>query len=207
MKKNERKWDGDPIKKIVEAEKEDALQIFRGMDFRGRLQERIKSGPKKTTSLPLWLKKSIPVLGLILVLVCVGLIARILLFPPSPLDRTLGGFEEFFTKSPVLRRILADEEASARKEAIWEKEEFVDFEWILKHVLFSLHRKNIPDEKIPFLMYQILRDVDPKKAERLQIYEVSSQKDFYLKKELECLKNQDCRIKLFSQILIKLKEV
>lgn len=81
-----------------------------------------------------------------------------------------------------------------------------DLEWTLKHVLFSLHRNNIPDEKIPFLVYQVLRDVDPKKAERLGIHEESNQMDLYLKKELECLRDQDCRKKLFSQILIKLKE-
>lgn len=208
MNKNGQNWEVDSIKKIVEAEKKDALHLFRGMDFERRLQERINSGLEKTIALPFWLKKPIPILGLILVLVCVGVSVRIFLFPPALGETTLGGFEDFFSKSPALQRILADKESIKEGEAILGKKEFVDFEWTLKHVLFSLHKKNIPDENIPFLVYQVLRDIDPKKAEQLQIYEERpGQKESYLKKELECLKDQDCRLKLFSQILDKLKEV
>lgn len=206
---SEDEWGKDinPVKKLIEKEKESALEFFKTTDFNSSLQDKISAGKRRDLYLPFWLRKPIPVLGLILVLICVGIIVCILTFSPSPVERSVEGFKEFFARSPALQRTLKEEESQLKKEETGEEKEFTGFSWVIKHVFLALHRKDIPDEMIPFLIYRVLQDAVPEKGDRFRLFKERIQDDAYLKEDLECLRDVNCRKQLFSQILMKLKEV
>lgn len=190
------------VKKLIDKEKKHSLELFRRSNFHSRLQKKISPESQKKRFFPFRRDNPVPALVIVLLVICVGVIALVRVFSPSPNEKSVKIFEEVLSQAAAHQRIFNEEEVVSELDS-----EFFNFEWALKRVLFSLHRRNIPDEDVPFLVYEVLCGVDPAREDTWIFHQKKDPGSFHLEKELECLRDQDCRHQFYSQIIERLKEV
>lgn len=196
------------IKKVIQEEKQSAIEDFRKKDFLSLLDEKIKvrakPKPKPKHTFPWWSRKPLPIIVSLFLIFIIGIFLRNI-FVPSAYEKNLKAFEDLLVRATHAQRIFQAKESqfpivSPGNEA------FFRFEWAMKRVLFGLHRKNIPDEEIPFLFYEVLSMVTGNRGDRLVIYEEKESVLSGLEQGINKLrKEQNCR-QLFSQVLKKLQE-
>lgn len=190
------------VKKLIDKEKKQSLELFRRSNFHSRLQKKISPESQKKRYFPFWQNYPVPALVILSLVICVGVITLVRVFSPSPNEKSVKIFEAVLSQAAALQRIFNEEKVVSESDS-----EFFNFEWALKRVLFSLHRRNIPDEDVPFLVYKVLCSVDPAREDTWIFQKKIDPGLFHLEKELECLRDQDCRHQFYSQIIERLKEV
>jgi len=138
----------EAIKTLIHQEEEEALRIFRESDFHSRLETRIQAQAKKITLSPLWFKKPVATLGMVLLVVCAGVIALIIIFSSSSQKSDLNALEQFFQNAPGIHTIVQNQ-VRGEMRSTERSREFYFFEREIKSVLFSiLSAKNSRKEEI-----------------------------------------------------------
>ena len=199
-KDNEKNF--NEIKKLILSEEEEALHVFRKSDFQSRLTERIKDGQRKQLSIFLWLKKPVPAAMAVLLLLCLGILAVINVFPPSPHKRNARNIAKFLGQTPAFQ--------STKKDGVTVSlpgDEHSGLEWSIKQVLFSLIQEEFTEKDLSGVLSRVLWNVQAEEEGNVFPLDKKSTDLFGLDKEIEMLKREKSFYRFFSQILKKLEEV
>lgn len=107
--KNNNKYNFNEIKILIAQEEEEAIRIFRKSNFDSGLRKRMQIEEKKAASSLIWLKKPVVILGMVLLAVCAGVIALIVIFSSSPQSGGLYSIEQFFQDAPGIQRLVKNQ--------------------------------------------------------------------------------------------------
>lgn len=192
------------IKELIKKERQEGLEVFRKTDFSAKLEARIRSGEKSKYFWPYWLKKPVPVLGILLVMIVIAVIVKSF-FIPSATRLEVVVIEKFLSQSPNMQRVFPIRQRQDMTISPGTKE-FHRFEWSIQQILFSVKREGIKDEDVPSLVYRVLDKIgDPGKKEWMIHLDDESVR--YFLDEFKNMKKTGRTSELFSLILKKLEEV
>lgn len=193
------------IKELIERERQEGLEVFRKTDFTARLEARIKSGTRPKRFWPYWLKRPVPILGILLIIVVITVIVKNLFIPAAPYLEGIVIIERFLLQAPNVRRTLQTQD---RKEMIITPgtKEFYRFEWSIQRIILSVQREGINDGDIPYFIYKVVDKFSESGKKKWVIYtEKKSIKN--LLNEIKNMREEKNHQEFFSQILKKLEEV
>ena len=205
--RNDHKNDTDlsGIEKLIERERQEGLEVFRKTDFSAKLEARIRSGVKPKYSWPFWLRRPVPVLGILLVLIITAVIVKSLIIPSSTQLEVIVVIENYLSQSPNIQRAFPVRQREGRTISPG-SEAFYRFEWSIQKILFSVKREGIRDEDVPSLIFKFLDETGEPGRKKWVLYpEDESLKN--LLDEIKTMKQEGKTTELFSQILKKLEEV
>ena len=136
------------MSKIIQLEKQSALEDFRKKDFRAVLEEKINAKAKQKHTVPWPIRKPVPVIVSLILIFIFGVFIKNIVVP-SPYEKSQMAFEKILTQTT---HIFQTDEIQAPALSTEDKT-LSDVEWATKRSLLNLHRKSIPDEEIPFLFF------------------------------------------------------
>lgn len=102
-----------------------------------------------------WIKKPVPVFGMLLLIVILGYIILINIFFPSPYTSELEKIERIFSQVPQFQRVLQTQESSDERFVPGDDEYFL-LEMTIKNVLFSMHRERFSNIDLADLFKRVL---------------------------------------------------
>ena len=190
------------MSKIIQLEKQSALEDFRKKDFRAVLEEKINAKAKQKHTVPWPIRKPVPVIVSLILIFIFGVVIKNIVVP-SPYEKSQMAFEKILTQTT---HIFKTDEIQAPALSTEDKT-LSDVEWATKRSLLNLHRKSIPDEEIPFLFFEVLNKVAGDRDYRRVIYEEKESESTRLEQEINKLRNEQNYHQLFLQVLKKLLEV
>jgi len=159
---NHKKKENEIIETLVRQEEEAAFHVLPERELSSRLEARLKTELKKKPRIPFWLRKPVPTLAGVLVIICGGVIALLSLFSQSPQPLGTNAIEQFLQDSPGMQTLAYAK--MDRKENSKERTKIYGLQRELA-VVFSAIRKegasgkskntfSIGSEKTPSLDYK-----------------------------------------------------
>jgi len=203
MENNKNQEDFSEIKDIILQEKEEAMPIFRLHDFRSRLKARVESESRKKFHFPLWLRKPLPSLVILLLLLSVGTVTILTIFSPSAYERSLRIIEKSLQQTPGLQKLM---EADKLAKTTQMNNKFSELEWEIRYILFSLSPGSFSSEGLSSAFNKVLLRLQTEKQEIVILPKKENTEMTDLKKEIEMIMKNKNFNQFFSQILKKLEE-
>ena len=159
---NHKKKENEIIETLVRQEEEAAFHVLPERELSSRLEARLKTELKKKPRIPFWLRKPVPTLAGVLVIICGGVIALLSLFSQSSQPLGTNAIEQFLQDSPGMQTLAYAK--MDRKENSKERTKIYGLQRELA-VVFSAIRKegasgkskntfSIGSEKTPSLDYK-----------------------------------------------------
>jgi hypothetical protein len=103
-----------------------------------------------------WIRKPVPVFGMLLLLVILGSIILVNVFFQSPHTSESGKIERIFSKVPQLQKVLQMQKNCDEQRSDLEYDEYFLLEMTIKSALFSMHSERYSNEELVDLFRQVL---------------------------------------------------
>ena len=176
------------IKTLIQQEEKEAFCVFHEFDFKSRLELRLQAEThKKTTILPL-LRKFSPVLGICLFLIIIGIVVFVNFLHYSPYKNNLKSIQKFLQQTTSWQRF---EKNKAEERIISTKNnKYVEFEWTIKRVLFSIYKDSLSEKNLHALINQFFSNLATEKVEKLSPEFREKLHSFNLDKKIAALKER-----------------
>jgi hypothetical protein len=193
------------IKDLIEKERQEGLKVFRKTGFPAKLEARIKSGTRPNQLLPHWLKSTVMISSILLIIVITAVIMKNFFIPTTPYLEGISIIERFLLQAPNLQR--ASQAQDREKVTITPgTEEFYRLEWSIQRIILSVKREEINDGDIPYFIYKVVDRIGELGKKKLVIHpEEENQKN--LLNEIRNIRKKKNIKEFFSQILKNLEEV
>jgi hypothetical protein len=189
------------IKTLINQEEEEAFRIFHKFDFKSRLESRLHAETHKETFFLHSLKKFSPVLGICFLLIILGIVFFINVLHYSPYKRNLNSIQKLLQQTPSWQRFVKNK----REDRIvsTKNSEYVEFEWSIKRVLFSVYRDSLSEKNLRALITQFFSYSPAEKIEKQSPEFRERLKSINLDKKIEMLKKRKVVYHFLSKFLNK----
>ena len=199
MENNKKQEDFQRIKDHIQREKKAAQRFFQQRDFLSKLETRLSGEHQKKRRVYPLFKAPMPafLLFLFISLIFAVVLVRIFVSPPTKHGNFI---EKFLSQSTNLHKIMLPTQIFSETSS-----EYARFEWEIKWVLFSPHRKSLYERNLSEIFNQVLFGPFDSGKEIIKKKKDVRSMDMY--QELEMLRKDKKYYEFFSRILDKLKEV
>lgn len=189
------------IKTLINQEEEEAFRIFHKFDFKSRLESRLRAEIYKETSFLRSLKKFSPVLRICFLLIILGIVFFINVLHYSPYKRNLNSIQKLLQQTPSWQRFVKNE--GEDRIVSTKNSEYVEFEWSIKRILFSVYRDSLSEKNLRALITQFFSYSPTEKVEKQSPEFRERLKSINLDKKIEMLKKRKVVYHFLSKFLNK----